>query len=76
MLLCCTLPPHTQAWFSATYGTSVDVHASITEDEHVAAMHANAEVFDSSAEHVFTYLQVREKKTEKTEKKKHVWQHF
>ena len=47
-----------QVWFLATYGLYADVHASIKTDEDVAQVHANTELFDPKAEHVFTYLQV------------------
>lgn len=47
-----------QVWFLATYGLYADVHASIKTDEDVARVHANTELFDPKAEHVFTYLQV------------------
>jgi hypothetical protein len=43
---------------AALYGTSVDIHKVVEEDELVAAMHANAEVFDPKTELVFGYLQV------------------
>lgn len=53
-----TSPLTTQTWFLATYGLYADVHASIETDKDVAKVHANAELFDPRAEHVFTYLQV------------------
>jgi sodium-dependent phosphate transporter len=40
------------------HGTNVDIHEAVEEDEVVAAMHANAEVFDPKAEYAFQYLQV------------------
>ena len=40
------------------HGMEVDIHAIVEEDELVAAIHANAEVFDVKAELVFSYLQV------------------
>jgi hypothetical protein len=45
--------------YALTYGTSVDVHQVVEEDEMVAAIHENAEVFDPKAEQAFAYLQVR-----------------
>ncbi len=41
------------------YGTSVDIHHIVEEDEVIAAIHRNAEVFDPKAEFAFQYLQVR-----------------
>jgi phosphate/sulfate permease len=43
---------------AAMHGMEVDVHAIVEEDELVAAIHANAEVFDEKAETVFSYMQV------------------
>eukprot|EP00775_Hariotina_reticulata_P012768 gene12768-12896_t len=43
---------------AALYGTSVDIHQAVEEDEFIAALHARAEQFDSHAEHTFGYLQV------------------
>lgn len=40
------------------HGTSVDVHEVVEEDELVAALHANAEVFEPRVEFTFSYLQV------------------
>jgi phosphate/sulfate permease len=45
--------------YALSYGTSVDVHSVVEEDEMVAAIHQNAEVFDPKAEQAFAYLQVR-----------------
>eukprot|EP00775_Hariotina_reticulata_P012767 gene12767-12895_t len=50
-------------WFNkgkeaALYGTSVDIHEAVEEDEFLAALHARAEKFDVRAEHAFGYLQV------------------
>ncbi|KXZ51046.1 hypothetical protein GPECTOR_14g33 [Gonium pectorale] len=42
----------------AMYGMEVDVHKVVEEDPIVAAIHANAEVFDPKAEYAFSYLQV------------------
>ena len=50
--------PPPQTWFLATYGLYADVHKSIETDKDVAEVHANTELFDPRAEHVFTYLQV------------------
>ena len=47
-----------KAQTAAMHGMNVDVHAIIEEDELVAAIHQNAEVFDEKAETVFSYLQV------------------
>jgi hypothetical protein len=44
--------------YALTYGTSVDIHQAVEEDEMVAAIHQNAEVFDPKAEQAFAYLQV------------------
>jgi sodium-dependent phosphate transporter len=43
----------TQARNAAMHGLEVDVHSIVEEDELVAAIHANAEVFDEKAETVF-----------------------
>ncbi|WIA16180.1 hypothetical protein OEZ85_012894 [Tetradesmus obliquus] len=43
---------------AALYGTSVDVHQVVVEDEYIAALHARAEKFDPQAERTFGYLQV------------------
>ena len=43
---------------AAMHGMEVNVHAIVEEDELVAAIHANAEVFDEKAETVFAYMQV------------------
>ena len=43
---------------AAMHGMEVDIHAVVDEDPLVAAIHANAEVFDPRAEAVFSYLQV------------------
>lgn len=43
---------------AALYGTSVDIHDIVEEDEFIAALHARAEKFDEHAEHAFGYLQV------------------
>lgn len=40
------------------YSLTMDVHEDVHTNEHVAAMHANAEVFDPRAERVYRYLQV------------------
>jgi phosphate/sulfate permease len=48
----------TQARNAAMHGMEVNVHAIVEEDELVAAIHANAEVFDEKAETVFSYMQV------------------
>jgi len=42
----------------ATSGMTVDLHAVVEEDPLIAAIHANAEVFDQKAEAVFAYMQV------------------
>jgi phosphate/sulfate permease len=47
-----------QARKAAMHGMEVNVHAIVEEDELVAAIHANAEVFDEKAETVFSYMQV------------------
>jgi hypothetical protein len=38
---------------AALYGTSVDIHEAVDEDEFLAALHARAENFDVRAEHTF-----------------------
>lgn len=38
---------------AALYGTSVDIHEAVEEDEFLAALHARAEKFDVRAEHAF-----------------------
>eukprot|EP00879_Flechtneria_rotunda_P006676 GHRR01007016.1.p1 GENE.GHRR01007016.1~~GHRR01007016.1.p1 ORF type:complete len:614 (+),score=157.23 GHRR01007016.1:344-2185(+) len=43
---------------AALYGTSVDIHQVVEEDEFISALHARAEKFDERAEHIFGYLQV------------------
>ena len=43
---------------AAMHGLEVNVHSIVEEDELVAAIHANAEVFDEKAETVFAYMQV------------------
>jgi phosphate/sulfate permease len=43
---------------AAMHGMEVNVHEIVEEDELVAAIHANAEVFDEKAEMVFSYMQV------------------
>jgi sodium-dependent phosphate transporter len=43
---------------AALYGTSVDVHQCVEEDELISALHARAEKFDERAEFTFGYLQV------------------
>lgn len=43
---------------AAMHGMEVDIHGVVEEDEIVAAIHANAEVFDAKAELVFSYMQV------------------
>jgi sodium-dependent phosphate transporter len=43
---------------AAMHGLEVDIHKIVDEDPIVAAIHANAEVFDPKAESVFAYLQV------------------
>lgn len=43
---------------AAMYGTSVDIHKVVEEDEMIGAMHERAERFDERTEHVFGYLQV------------------
>lgn len=40
------------------YSLNADVHEDVDKDEHVAAMHANAEVFPPATEQIFKYLQV------------------
>lgn len=44
--------------YAVSYGTSVDIHQAVEEDDMVAAIHENAEVFDPKAEQAFAYLQV------------------
>ncbi len=44
--------------YAVSYGTSVDIHQVVEEDDMVAAIHQNAEVFDPKAEQAFAYLQV------------------
>ena len=43
---------------AAMHGMEVNIHSIVEEDELVAAIHANAEVFDEKAELVFSYMQV------------------
>jgi hypothetical protein len=43
---------------AAMHGMEVNVHSIVEEDELVAAIHANAELFDEKAEMVFSYMQV------------------
>ena len=43
---------------AAMHGLEVNIHSIVEEDELVAAIHANAEVFDEKAETVFAYMQV------------------
>ena len=43
---------------AALYGTSVDIHKVVQEDEMIAAMHEHAEKFDPATERIFGYLQV------------------
>lgn len=59
--------PGDQPWYkkmlrtatdAALYGTSVDIHKVVQEDEMIAAMHAHAEKFDPKTEMIFGYLQV------------------
>ncbi|KAJ9518999.1 hypothetical protein QJQ45_026327 [Haematococcus lacustris] len=45
-------------WKAINHGTSVDIHEVVEEDELVAALHRNAEVFDPKVEYAFQYLQV------------------
>jgi phosphate/sulfate permease len=40
------------------FGLEVDIHDVVEEDELVAAIHDNAEVFDEKAEMVYSYMQV------------------
>lgn len=40
------------------YSLNADVHEDVDKDVHVAAIHANAEVFPPATEQVFKYLQV------------------
>lgn len=40
------------------YSLTVDVHEDVYKDAYVAALHANAEVFDPRTEEVYKYLQV------------------
>lgn len=42
----------------STKGLKVDIHKAVEDDAQVAALHANAEVFDSGAENTFKYVQV------------------
>ncbi|GBF87500.1 sodium phosphate symporter [Raphidocelis subcapitata] len=59
--------PADQPWYkralrgakaAALYGTSVDIHKAVEEDEMIAAIHAHAEKFDPKTEMIFGYLQV------------------
>ncbi|KXZ56263.1 hypothetical protein GPECTOR_1g23 [Gonium pectorale] len=43
---------------AAMHGMEVDIHQVVEEDPIVAAIHENAEVFDTKAEFAFSYLQV------------------
>lgn len=43
---------------AAMHGMEVDIHEYVADDPIVAAIHANAEVFDPKAEYAFSYLQV------------------
>jgi len=43
---------------AALHGVTADIHEIVETDEVVAAIHANAEVFDPKAEAVFSYMQV------------------
>ena len=45
---------------AALHGVTADIHEIVETDEVVAAIHANAEVFDPKAEAVFSYMQARE----------------
>ena len=47
-----------QARNAAMHGMEVNIHSIVEEDELVASIHANAELFDEKAEHVFSYMQV------------------